>query len=126
MYSALCLWVRQNLFHRLCAAANTIRANRDIGCQDDDVGQYEPVTNDSPVAIALKTELKTRVQSSIAALTPRQAAVITLRFSDGLEYSEIAMNLGISVSAVKTSKSRAITKLKKNPNLDPWNQKEEE
>jgi RNA polymerase sigma-70 factor (sigma-E family) len=63
-------------------------------------------------------------QSLIAALgelTPRQRAVLVLRFFDDLTEAQAAHALGISVGTVKSTTSRATARLRELvPDLDPY------
>lgn len=75
----------------------------------------EPATQD------LATNVVTR-QALIAALrtlTPRQRAVLVLRYLDDLSEQQTAQALGVSTGTVKTTASRAIARLRQTiPALD--------
>jgi RNA polymerase sigma-70 factor (ECF subfamily) len=57
--------------------------------------------------------LQDRLKQSIPKLPPKQQQVITLKFIEGYNNSEIADILGKSVGAVKGLQFRALTALKK-------------
>lgn len=57
------------------------------------------------------------VLAALATLTPRQRAVVVLRYYEGLSEAEIAAALGCSAGTVKSAASRAMTKLREHPGL---------
>jgi RNA polymerase sigma-70 factor (ECF subfamily) len=58
------------------------------------------------------------VRSLVASLSPRLAAVVVLRYGEGLAYEEIADLLGIPLGTVKSRLNRAHDLLA--PGLRPW------
>ena len=66
-------------------------------------------TEESDVRLALLTAL--------AALTPRQRAVIVLRYFDDLPEAEAARLLGCSIGSVKSHASRGLQQLRATPGL---------
>jgi RNA polymerase sigma-70 factor (sigma-E family) len=59
-----------------------------------------------------------RLRLALAALTPRERAVVVLRFYEDLSERETAAALGIAVGTVKSSCARALTKLRTSPLLE--------
>jgi RNA polymerase sigma factor (sigma-70 family) len=56
---------------------------------------------------------------ALATLTPRQRAVLILRYFDDLSEQQTAQALGVSTGTVKTTASRAVARLRKTiPALD--------
>jgi len=62
--------------------------------------------------------LKTKLQSTIAALTDRQKEAIFLKFYENLSYEEIAEVMGISVKATYKLMARSLNFLKDNLSKD--------
>lgn len=54
---------------------------------------------------------------ALAALAPRQRAVVVLRYLDDLSAEEVAHALGCTVGTVKSTASRALAKLRSHPAL---------
>jgi RNA polymerase sigma-70 factor (sigma-E family) len=69
----------------------------------------EPSNDDLAGAVVLRRSLI----AALARLTPRQRALLVLRFFDDLGEAETAHTLGISVGAVKSGTSRALAQLRK-------------
>ncbi len=65
------------------------------------VGYHEPVTHDTALAQLLGTERKERVHRLLARLPEAQADALRLRFFGGLQFSEIALAMGSSLSGAK-------------------------
>ena len=78
------------------------RAARDRAARPD-----EAVSSDT-AAYALRDEMWNAIQ----ALSPRQRAVIALRFYEDMKEHEVAAVLGMSVGSVKKHGDRAMTKLR--------------
>ena len=57
------------------------------------------------------------VLSALATLSPRQRAVVVLRYYEGMSEAEIADALGCSAGTVKSAASRAMAKLRAHPGL---------
>ncbi len=57
------------------------------------------------------------VLRALGALSPRQRAVIVLRYYEGLSEAEIAATLGCSAGTVKSAASRAMATLRASPEL---------
>lgn len=81
------------------------------------VGARERVTADVPDTVAaarLEDQVGNRLDltAALAALTPRQRAVIALRYVDDLTIAEVADLLGLSEGTVKSHGARAIDALR--------------
>ena len=66
-----------------------------------------PTTEPSPEHAAELSELRMRVENSLAALPDTDRAVVTLCLVDGLSYADAAVRLGLSVGAVRNRLLRA-------------------
>ncbi len=64
-----------------------------------------------PTAQVQANDLRDAIRGAIASLTPKLAAVMTLRYSEALEYEQIAEVLGCSIGTVKSRIARAHKKL---------------
>lgn len=73
-------------------------------------GELQPVhvASRTPETIALQREM---LRQNLARLTPRERAIVVLRFGEDLPEAEVARQLGIAVGTVKSTCSRALTKL---------------
>lgn len=60
---------------------------------------------------------RTAVLAALAALTPRERAVVVLRFSQDLSEADTAALLGIARGTVKSTCARALGKLRLSPDL---------
>jgi RNA polymerase sigma-70 factor (ECF subfamily) len=58
------------------------------------------------------TEARARLEAAMAALPPRLAQVMVMRWSGGLSYAEIANTLGISVKGVENQLGRGLKALR--------------
>jgi len=67
--------------------------------------------DDNPVTTAIRKETMEKLSSEITTLSPEYRAVFVLRDLEGLEYSEIAHALAISVGTVKSRLHRARARL---------------
>jgi RNA polymerase sigma-70 factor (sigma-E family) len=59
------------------------------------------------------------MRTALACLTPRQRAVVVLRYAEDLSEQQVADTLGVSVGTVKTLASRGLARLRDNAGLDP-------
>ncbi len=62
-------------------------------------------------------DVRAQVLSALATLSPRQRAVVVLRYYEGLSEAEIAGVLGCSPGTVKSAASRAMVALRRHPGL---------
>lgn len=67
-----------------------------------------PTTDDVAGAVADRDRLRV----ALGALTPRQRAVVVLRFAEDLSEKQVAEELGISAGTVKTLASRGLARLR--------------
>jgi RNA polymerase sigma-70 factor, ECF subfamily len=66
----------------------------------------------SPERLARSAEIRRRVESSMAALTPDERVAFTLRHYEGRSIDEIGRTLGVQKSAAKHAVFRAVRKLR--------------
>jgi RNA polymerase sigma-70 factor (sigma-E family) len=66
---------------------------------------------------AEQSDLRLSLLTALAALTPRQRAVVVLRYFDDLSEAETAQLLGCSVGTVKAHASRGLHQLRAMPGL---------
>ena len=64
-----------------------------------------------------EVDLRQTLLGALAALTPRQRAVLVLRYFDDLSEAETAASLGCAVGTVKSHASRGIEQLRTTPGL---------
>jgi RNA polymerase sigma-70 factor (ECF subfamily) len=81
------------------------------GPSDDLAGYREPATSESPLAQVLRTERCEEVHRLLARLPEVQADALRLRFFGGLQFSEIALTMGSSLSAAKQRVKHGLTNL---------------
>ncbi|MBI5244438.1 MAG: sigma-70 family RNA polymerase sigma factor [Elusimicrobia bacterium] len=70
-----------------------------------------PEAAPGPEALAQAQDLRRRVESALAELTPEERAVLVLRELDGRSYAEIAESLDVPLGTVKSRLVRARTLL---------------
>jgi RNA polymerase sigma-70 factor (sigma-E family) len=75
------------------------------------VEAYHP-TYDAPAVPGSDADVHLSLERALAALTPRQRAVLVLRYYEDLTESETARILGIAVGTVKSSHRRALGRLR--------------
>ncbi len=98
-------------------AANVVtdvhRRRRPVRTVDADVATVEAVVNRSPTPEehAVAAEEQRSVLALLARLTPEQRHVVELRLA-GLTGPDIAMVLGLSITAVRSSQFRAYSRLR--------------
>ncbi len=78
-----------------------------------DLNEREPVAT----GVLSETESSQDIARALGQLSKMQRAVIVLRFYEDKTEAETAELLGISLGSVKTHARRALTALRKNPNL---------
>lgn len=84
------------------------------------------VVPDSPAGadVASEVALRMAVQSALEALPRRQRAVLVLRVYDDLSEAQVAQVLNCPVGTVKSTMSRALAKLREDPRLAEFMQRE--
>jgi len=73
----------------------------------------EPPGRDTTAVVALQVS----VHGALAALAPRQRAVIVLRYFADLTEAEVADLLGCRVGTVKSTTAKALQRLRQQPGL---------
>ena len=78
-----------------------------------------PAVPDSPAAgdVAAQVAMRVALQAALQALTARQRAVLMLRVYDDLPEAQVAEMLNCSVGTVKSALSRALARLRGDPRL---------
>jgi RNA polymerase sigma-70 factor (ECF subfamily) len=92
-------------------ARHTRRAER-TGEPAQDVPDAAPSDEPSPERLALSTEIRRRVEDSMASLTPQERVAFALRHYEGHSIDEIGRTLGVQKSAAKHAVFRAVRKLR--------------
>lgn len=87
----------------------------------DPSDDHEQATPDHAAALASRDALL----AALADLTPRERAVIVLRYQQDLTEAATAEQLGIRVGTVKSTASRAMAKLRRSPDLVETHQRRE-
>jgi RNA polymerase sigma-70 factor (ECF subfamily) len=86
-------------------------------------GYREPATHDTALAQVLRVERLEQVHRLLARLPEVQADALRLRFFGGLQFSEIALAMGSSLSAAKQRVKHGLTALaeflRENEGVDP-------
>ncbi len=102
--SHLIHWLRRVTTNR-CIDASRRRRFRLVSLSDAEEGHSASPEGD-PMAAA-------RIRTYLAELPPKQAAVITLRFQEEMELSEIARTLDIPLNTVKSHLRRGVETLRR-------------
>ena len=92
-------------------ARHTRRSER-IGEPVDVVPDLTSTDEPSPERLALSTEIRRRVDASMASLTPQERVAFALRHYEGRSIDEIGRTLGVQKSAAKHAVFRAVRKLR--------------
>lgn len=79
--------------------------------KSDVPGWQEPATHDTALAQALRIERREQVHRLLARLPEAEADALRLRFFGGLQFAEIALAMGSSLSAAKQRVRRGLTEL---------------
>ena len=81
---------------------------------------------DSPAAgdMAAEVAVRVAVRGALGALPRRQRAVLVLRIFDDLSEAQVAQVLGCTVGTVKSTMSRALAKLREDPRLAEFMERE--
>lgn len=66
---------------------------------------------------AAETATRVAVQQALAALTPRQRAVLVMRIFDDMPETDVAKALGLAVGTVKSTTAQALARLRQDPRL---------
>jgi RNA polymerase sigma-70 factor (sigma-E family) len=69
------------------------------------------LTDDSGIRALRDVDLRSELTDALGRLAPRQRAVLVLRYFEDLPEAEVARLLGCSVGTVKSTASRALTRL---------------
>jgi RNA polymerase sigma-70 factor (sigma-E family) len=85
-----------------------------------------PVVPDTPAAgdMAAQVAMRMALREALKALTGRQRAVLVLRVYDDLSEAQVADMLNCSVGTVKSAMSRALAKLRDDPRLTEFMERE--
>ena len=85
-----------------------------------------PVVADAPARVDVATEVAMRMalRDALKTLTSRQRAVLVLRVYDDLPEAQVAQMLNCSVGTVKSATSRALARLRDDPRLAEFMERE--
>jgi len=78
---------------------------------------YSQVPEPEPLDDSARHDDRDALWRALGTLPPRQRAVLVLRYFEDLTEEETAHTLGVGVGTVKSSASRALAKLRLDPNL---------
>ena len=105
--------------HRIVVncAMDVLRARRSrrperTGEPVEDLPDLTSTGEPSPERLALSTEIRRRVDASMALLTPQEQVAFALRHYEGRSIDEIGRTLGVQNSAAKHAVFRAVRKLR--------------
>ena len=87
------------------------RAER-TGDPADEVPDVAQSDAPSPERLAWSTEIRRRVEASMASLTPQERVAFALRHYEGRSIDEIGRTLGVQKSAAKHAVFRAVRKIR--------------
>jgi RNA polymerase sigma-70 factor, ECF subfamily len=87
------------------------RAER-MGEPAEDIPDAAASGEPSPERLAMSTEIRRRVDASMATLTPRERIAFALRHYEGRSIDEIGRTLGVQQSAAKHAVFRAVKKIR--------------
>lgn len=92
-------------------ARHTRRSER-LGEPVEDVPDAAVSAAPSPERLAMSTEIRRRLDASMATLTPRERIAFALRHYEGRSIDEIGRTLGVQQSAAKHAIFRAVKKIR--------------
>ena len=78
----------------------------------DDLPEVLPASGASPERLARSAEIRERVQTSMALLTPQERIAFALRHYEGRSIDDFGRTLGVQKSAAKHAVFRAVRKLR--------------
>ncbi len=92
-------------------ARHSRREERTVS-ESDDVTDTLPAGSPSPERLARSEEIRRRVETSMALLTPQERVAFALRHYEGRSIDDIGRTLGLQKSAAKHAVFRAVRKLR--------------
>jgi RNA polymerase sigma-70 factor (ECF subfamily) len=105
--------------HRIVVncAMDTLRARQTrrterVSAAVEDVPEMAAADQPSPERLVLSTEIRRRVDASMAVLTPQERVAFALRHYEGRSIDEIGRTLGVQKSAAKHAVFRAVKKIR--------------
>jgi RNA polymerase sigma-70 factor (sigma-E family) len=78
----------------------------------------------APGDMAAEVAVRMAVRAALGSLTARQRAVLVLRVFDDLSEAQVARVLGCAVGTVKSTMARALGRLREDPRLAEWMDRE--
>lgn len=106
-YSAYLKMIARNLvLDELRRKEHRLRAQVDTLPEPGEAVDFEVQRPESPEEVTEKAQLRAHVDEYVAQLPPRERHVYLGRFREGLDQKDVAKQVGISVSKVKTSEKR--------------------
>jgi RNA polymerase sigma-70 factor (ECF subfamily) len=77
-----------------------------------DLAEVLPASGPSPERLARSAEIRTRVEASMARLTPQERVAFALRHWEGRSIEDISRAMGLQTSAAKHAVFRAVKKVR--------------
>ncbi|HWM85853.1 MAG TPA: RNA polymerase sigma factor [Kofleriaceae bacterium] len=100
------------LARNLCRNHRRDRGRRGRWVRDDLDGRACPADEPASLDRLIAREQEARVQEALAALSPRLREAVLLRFSEGLDYPQIAQILGRNESTIRSRVHHGLKRLR--------------
>ena len=111
---------------RLDSQHGSVRVSMAGGDGDGPLPQHPAdSTHADPVLASTRTEVRVHVQEALQQINPRFAALLTLRYVEGLSYEEIAEVQETNLGTVKSRLNRAHSALREYLEQQGWSESED-